>query len=373
VKIFFEKRKFLSRKVYFIVPIVSFFVSLLLAAILLIVSGVSPLQTYSAMFRGAFGSLPNFQETLVKAIPLMLTGLGVSLAFRLRFWNIGAEGQLVWGGIAATWAALFLTRGFPPWLVLPVVLLFGMLAGAAWAGIPAALNASIKVDETLTTLMLNYVAILFAEYLYYGPWRDPGGYGFPGTAQFPEAAWLPRIAGRAHTGLIFAILLAILILFIFKRTRWGFEIQVIGNNSKAARVQGMNIGKNIVLTLLFSGALSGLAGACEVTAIAHRLQQGLSVGYGYTAIIIAWMAQLHPIAVLLVALLMAALLVGGDQVQMMMGLPAAVGLVLQGLILFPLLAGNLFTEYRLRFRREGGEKAPPSKREPLAETRGGQS
>jgi simple sugar transport system permease protein len=353
VHVFFEKRRSFSRKIFFLVPVLSFVISLLLAAILLGISGANPLTTYAAMFRGAFGTWSNFQETLVKAIPLMLTGLGVSLAFRLRFWNIGAEGQLVWGGIAASWAALFLSPFLPPILVLPVTLLMGMAAGALWAGIPAVLNAKMKVDETLTTLMLNYVAILFAEFLYYGPWRDPHGYGFPGTAQFPETAWLPRIAGRAHFGLIFALILAAVFMFMLKRTRWGFEINVIGNNRKAATVQGISIAKNIIITILISGALSGLAGACEVTAISRRLQQGLSVGYGYTAIIIAWMAQLNPVAVIFVSVLMAALLVGGDQVQMMMGLPAAVGLVLQGLILFPLLAGNLFTEYRLRVRRQG--------------------
>ncbi len=357
MKLFFEKRKTLSRKTYVIVPIVSFFISLLLAAVLLGASGANPLTTYAAMFRGAFGSWSNFQETLVKAIPLMLTGLGVSIAFRLRFWNIGAEGQLVWGGIAASWVALYAVNGLPPFLVLPAAIVAGMIGGAVWAGIPATLHAKIKVDETLTTLMLNYVAILFAEFLYYGPWRDPKGYGFPGTEQFPQTAWLPRIAGRAHLGLVFAVLFAFIVLFIFKRTQWGFEIQVIGNNKTAAKVQGINITKNIILTILFSGALCGLAGACEVTAISRRLQQGLSVGYGYTAIIVAWMAQLNPIAVLFVALLMAGLLVGGDQVQMMMGLPSAVGLVLQGLILFPLLAGNLFTEYRLRVVRENGKAA----------------
>jgi simple sugar transport system permease protein len=226
-----------------------------------------------------------------------------------------------------------------------------MLAGALWAGIPAFLKVSLKVDEVLTTLMLNYVAILFAEHLYYGPWRDPKGYGFPGTPSFPEFAWLPRIAGRAHLGLIFALILAVLIWFILNRTRWGFELKIIGNNPAAAQCQGISIARNIMIALLFAGALSGLAGVCEVTAISRRLQQGLSIGYGYTAIIVAWLAQLNPIAAIMVAVLMAALLVGGDQVQMMMGLPAAMGLVLQGMLLFPMLAGSLFTEYKLRFIR----------------------
>jgi ABC-type uncharacterized transport system permease subunit len=351
MRLVFEKRKALSRKAIFLVPLVSFLISLILTAILLAIFKANPFITFAAMFKGAFGSGPNFTETLVKAIPLMLTGLGVLIAFRLKFWNIGAEGQLTLGGIAAAWVALFGSPYLAPWMVLPVAILMGMLAGALWAGIPALLKVRLNVDEVLTTLMLNYVAILFAEHLYYGPWRDPRGFGFPGTPPFPDFAWLPRIAGRAHLGLIFAFVLAFAIWFILNRTRWGFELQVIGNNPAAAQTQGINTALNIVIAILLAGALAGLAGACEVTAISRRLQQGLSIGYGYTAIIVAWLAQLNPIAAIFVALLIAALLVGGDQVQMMMGLPAAMGLVVQGMLLFPMLAGSLFTEYKLRFTK----------------------
>ncbi len=357
MRIVFEKRQSISRKAQVLVPVVSLLLSLVLGAILLALSKANPWETYVAMAKGAFGSWRNFSETLVKAIPLMLTGLGISIAFRMQFWNIGAEGQLVWGGVAAAGVALFWADRIPAGLLLPASLLAGIIAGGLWAGIPATLKAWIGVDETLTTLMLNYVAILYAEHLYYGPWRDPHGYGFPGTAQLPPAAWLPRLGNtRAHLGLLFAIIAAALLWFIFKRTRWGFELTIIGENKTAARYLGIDIGRNIVLALLLSGALSGLAGACEVTGVSHRLQQGLAIGYGYTAIIVAWMAQLDPIAILFVSILMAALMVGGDQVQMMMGLPAAVGLVLQGLILFPLLAGSLFTEYKLKIIR-GREKA----------------
>jgi len=348
----FEKRQSISRRAVILVPIVSFFVSLLLGGILLVASGADPFATYAAMAKGSFGSWRNFSETLVKAIPLMLTGLGVSIAFKMQFWNIGAEGQLTLGGVVAAWVALFLSENLPGGLVLLTAILLGMAAGAIWAGVPAALKAYIGVDETLTTLMLNYVAILLSEHLYYGPWRDPQGYGFPGSAQFPVEAWLPHLGNtRAHMGLIFAIIAAAILWFVFSRTRWGFELRIIGENKTAARYLGIQISRNIVLALLLSGALSGLAGACEVTGISRRLQQGLSIGYGYTAIIVAWMAQLNPIAVIFVAVLMAALLVGGDQVQIMMGLPAAMGIVLQGLILFPMLAGTLFTEYRLRIVR----------------------
>jgi simple sugar transport system permease protein len=204
------------------------------------------------------------------------------------------------------------------------------------------------------------VAILYSEHLYYVAWRAPGYNS--GTERIPEIAWLPRFAGRAHVGLFFALVLAFALWFVFKHTRWGFELQIIGSNQRAARYLGIDIARNIVITLLISGAISGLAGVAEVLGLARRLQQGLSVGYGYTAIIVAWMAQLNPLAVLIVAFLMAALLVGGDQIQMKMRLPASVGLVLQGMILIPMLAGMIFREYDLQLvdtgedgTEEGGE------------------
>jgi simple sugar transport system permease protein len=207
------------------------------------------------------------------------------------------------------------------------------------------------VNETITTLMMNYIAILFVSHLYHGPWRDPEGYGFPGTAQFPPIARLPRIFGRVHLGLVFAFIAAAVLWFVLQRTKWGFELRITGENPTAARYIGINIPRDILLVMLISGALCGLAGACEVTGVMHRLQQGLAVGYGYTAIIVAWMSQLNPWGVLVVAFLLAALLVGGDQIQMAMGLPAAMGLVLQGALLFPMLGGSLFAEYRLRIIR----------------------
>ncbi len=344
----FEKRKTVSRTAIIVVPFVSFAASLLLTGLLLMAFGANPFATFQAMFKGAFGSGRAFTETLVKAIPLVLTGLGVMIAFKLKFWNIGAEGQLTMAGVAATWVAVFWNSWLPASLMLPVMILIGCIAGALWAGIPALLKTSLKVDETLVTLMLNYVAILFSQFLYYGPWRDPKGFGFPGTEMFPKAAWFPRIAGRAHIGLYFALVAAVILWFVLNRTRWGFELKVIGNSPKAARYQGISVERNILLAVLLSGALCGLAGVGEVAGISRRLQQGLSLGYGYTAIIVAWMAQLNPFAIPFVAIIMGGLLVGGDQVQMVMGLPSSMGLLMQGLMLFPMLAGSLFTEYRIK-------------------------
>ena len=357
MRINFEKRKSYSAGAAVLTPVISFIVALLLTAIMLAAVKINPFKVYSAMVSGAFGSWRDFTETLVKAIPLILTSLGVSIAFKLKFWNIGAEGQLVLGGIGASWVALFASTWLPAPFVLPAALVMGAVAGGIWAGVPALLKVKLNVDETLTTLMLNYAAIIAYDGLYCGPWRDPNGFGFPGTALFPASAWLPRLSGRTHAGIILALVIAGLLWFAFYRTKWGFELQMIGNNKRAARVLGVNIGKNILIAILISGAVSGIAGACEVTGIARRLQQGLSLGYGYTAIIIAWMSRLNPAVCVPVSIIMAGLLVGGDSVQIMMGVPSAMGQVMQGMILFPMLAGSIFAEYRLRVSYRSRETA----------------
>lgn len=351
MRLVFEKRLERSRTAAVLVPIISVILALIFSGLLLRAVGADPWATYRAMARGAFGAQYSLTETLVKAIPLMLTGLAVAIAFRMLFWNIGAEGQLAMGGIAAAGVALFWADTLPAPLVIPTMLVAGFAAGAIWGVIPAALKAFLNVNEIITTLMMNYVAILSVSYLYTGPWKDPQGFGFPGTAQFPEVAWLPRLIGRVHFGIGFAIAAAFLLWLVLDRTRWGYEIRVIGENPRAAKYAGISIVRNIVLVMVVSGGLAGIAGMAEVAGISHRLQQGLTVGYGYTAIIVAWLAKLNPWGVLLVAFLLAGLLVGGDQIQITMGLPASVALVLQGAILFFVLGGEIFTQYRLRLIR----------------------
>ncbi|RME46803.1 MAG: ABC transporter permease [Chloroflexi bacterium] len=362
MKLVFEKRLEPSRTAALLVPIVSIILALVFGGILLKAAGADPWETYKAMAVGAFGAKYSISETLVKAIPLMLTGLAVAIAFRMLFWNIGAEGQLAMGGIAAAGIALFWANRLPAPLVLPTMLVAGFAAGAVWGLIPATLKAYLGVNEIITTLMMNYIAILMVDHLYVGPWKDPQGYGFPGSAQFPETAWLPRLTGRVHLGIVFAVVAAFFIWLVLDRTRWGYEIRVIGENPRAARYAGISITRNILLVMLLSGGLAGIAGMSEVAGISHRLQKGLTVGYGYTAIIVAWLAKLNPWGVLLVAVLLAGLLVGGDQIQISMGLPASVALVLQGAILFFVLGGEIFTQYRVRLIRKeaGAEEARPA-------------
>jgi general nucleoside transport system permease protein len=370
MRLVLEKRLERSRTAEFLVPILSVVLALIFAGILLMLFGANPIDTYVAMARGAFGERYNLSETLVKAIPLMLAALAVGVAFRMLFWNIGAEGQLVSGAIAATWVALFLPEqigGLPGWSYIPLMIMAAFLAGAIWALIPAVMKAYLRVNEIITTLMLNYVALLGMQYLYTGPWKDPRGFGFPGTAQFPREAWLPRLApelglGRVHYGLIIAIVAAAVIWLLLSQTKWGLEVKVIGKNPVAARYAGMNIARNIVLVMLISGGLAGLAGYSQVAGVAFRLQSGIAVGDGFTAIIVAWLAKLNPLSILLVSILMAGLSTGGDQLQITMGLPAAVAGILQGSILFFVLGADVFVNYRVRIVRPHAQSSPDSRR-----------
>ncbi|MDQ3929737.1 MAG: ABC transporter permease, partial [Chloroflexota bacterium] len=320
-----ERRATPTRTVGLLLPVLSVLMALLMGGIVLLAAGRDPLAIYTAMFNGAFGSQHGIAETLVKTIPLLLTALGVSIAFRMLLWNIGAEGQLYFGAIFATGTALYLLPGAPSFLIIPAMVLAGFAGGALWGLIPGFLRAYLKVNEIITSLMLNYVAILFSEYLVHGPWKNPQGFGFPGTATFPDAAWLPRLAPtRVHLGLLFGIIAAAVLFVILRRTVWGYEVRVIGENERAARYAGMNIARNILLVMAISGGLAGIAGMSEVAGVAHQLQRNLSPGYGYTAIIVAWLAKLNPWTIVLVSVLFAGLLVGGDQLQITMGLPAAI-------------------------------------------------
>jgi simple sugar transport system permease protein len=341
------------------VPVLSILFGLLTGALLLLATGENPIDVYRAMLDGALGDRYGLAETLVKQTPLLLTGLAVAVAFRMQLWNIGAEGQLYFGAIGATGVALFvLPADAPAWLMISGMVIAGLAGGALWGAIPGVLRATTGANETITSLLLNYVAIFFTDYLVHGPWRNPKGFGFPGTKTFPDNAWLPRYdTYRVHLGLLFGLIAALVLFVLFRRTRWGYEVGVMGQNDRAARYAGMPTKRMIVIVMILSGALAGLAGMSEVGGIGHQLQRDFSPGYGYTAIIVAWIGRLNPFAIVLVSFLLAALLVGGDQLQTSAGLPAAVAPMLQGIILFFLLGGDVLTRYRLRWERN--EAAAP--------------
>ena len=318
----------------------------------LALAGVSPITAYKEMLHGAFGSKYGLSETIVKTIPLILTGLAVAVAFRMLLWNIGAEGQLYMGAIGATWMALLTMDSLPAPAVIPLMFIAGFIFGGLWGLIPGLLKAGWDANEIITTLMLNYVAINLCDYLVYGPWKDPKGMGFPLTRQFADSACLPQFfRTRVHAGLFFALIAVVIIYIIMYKCKWGYEIRVIGENIKAARYGGISVVKNILLVMLLSGGLAGIAGMAEVSGIIHRLQHGFSPGYGYTAIIVAWLARLNPLAMTVVAFLFGALLVGGDQLQLTMKLPGSMVGIIQGAILFAVLGGEIFSRYSIKFKK----------------------
>lgn len=347
-----EKRLNPSAAMNVLIPLVSLVAAFVVGAVFLLLTDRDPVEVYAAMFNGALGSRYGLSETVVKAIPLMLCGLGISAAFRMQLWNIGAEGQFYMGAFAASWLPLTFPE-LPMLLMLPGMLLAGCLCGGLWGLIPAFLRARWKVNEIITTLMLNYVAILWVDFLVYGPWRDPKGFNFPLSAKFPAAATLPTFGdSRIHVGLILALLLAGVFWLVFEKSRWGFEIKVIGASEQAARYAGMNIKRNIYWVMLLSGAVCGLAGMAEVSGIVGRLQPNLSPGYGYTAIIVAWLSKLNPLAIVIVSVLFGALQVGGFFVQTM-GVPASVAAMLQGAVLFFVVGGEFLTKYKIVIDRKG--------------------
>lgn len=348
----FQRTNDNSKLASFLVPVVSVFLGLLFSGVFFWVTGKNPMEIYGLMLEGAFGSAYGLSETVVKAIPLMLTGLAVSLAFRMQLWNIGAEGQFAMGTFGASWVALTFPN-LPVYLMLPSMLVMGFFMGGLWGLIPAVPRAFFKVNETIGTLLMNYVAILWVEYLVYGPWRDPKGFNFPITAEFSPAAILPSVGStRIHMGLFIGLAVALVLWVVIKYTKWGYEIRVCGESPKAAEYAGMNFIRNILLVMFISGGIAGIAGMTEVSAITQRLQRGISPGYGYTAIIIAWLGRLNPWAIVVVSLLLGGLLVGGFSIQTS-GFPAATVSMLQGAILFFVLGGEIFTQHRLR--RKGCE------------------
>ncbi|MDR7554942.1 MAG: ABC transporter permease [Armatimonadota bacterium] len=324
-------------------------------AVVMRAAGYDPWMAYREMAAGALGSWYAVEQTLVKAIPLALSGLGVSLAFTMGLWNIGAEGQLAVGALAAGWLALG-APGLPAWAMVPGMVALGAAGGAAWAAIPGVLRAAVGMNEILSTLMLNYVGLLWVDYLVFGHWADPTAFSFPYSRRFPDSAQLPPLMGAVHLGAVLALAAAVGLWLLLRHTAWGYEIRLIGTSPRAARYRGAPVARNVVAVMALSGALAGLAGVAEVGGVVHRLQQGISQGYGYAAIIIAWLARLHPWAVVLVAVLIAALLNGGFVIQTT-GVPAAIASMLQALLLTFVLASEYVVRRHRRRRAVAAARA----------------
>jgi len=331
-------------------------VALLMSGVILWFAGGDPVAIFIHILRSSFGSLGVLSDTLVTATPLILTGLACALAFRMRLWNIGAEGQFLMGawGASAVLLIPIVPAGTPSIITIPLMMAAGMLAGALYGAIPGILKAYRNVNEIIVTLMLNYIAAAWIAYWVFGPWSEAG---FQLTAQFPKSDWLPRLSDFAssvpafagltvHLGLIFGLVAALLVRFLLFRSRRGYEIRLIGDSPRAARYAGINVARNTVIVFAMSGALAGLAGMSEVGGVVHRLQQVISPGYGFTAIIVAYIAKLHPYGVIIAAIAFGALILAGREIQ-----PSGIPAMIQGIILFCLIASEVVLRYRVRIER----------------------
>lgn len=348
------KRDDLPRKKEMLIRALAIVLSLVFAGAIIALFGFNPIEIFSVMFNGALGTELRIQQTIMKAIPLIITSLGILVAFKMKFWNIGGEGQIVMGAMAASFVALN-CGDLPKPMMLLLMALAAMIVGGIWALIPAYFKATMGTNETIFTLMMNYIAIKFVTYLQYGPWMDPNANGFPKIAPFPENATLPSLGG-IHIGWIIAIVLAILIYFFINHTKKGYEITVVGESIETARYAGMNI-KSIILTaMLLSGGLCGLTGMIQASAIEKTLVAGISMNYGFTAIITAWLARLNAIAVIFVCLAFAILLQGGAFIQIAMQIPEAIAAIVQGIILFFVLGSEFFLQYKPVFVGKLGSK-----------------
>ncbi|PIE56175.1 MAG: branched-chain amino acid ABC transporter permease [Desulfobulbus propionicus] len=332
------------------VLVLALLLSLSLSALLLWLRGTSPLDGIAVLFRGAFGSRWAIEDCLIKGIPLFLCSLGVAMAFRLQIWNIGAEGQFALGAVAATWIALSFP-GLPWYLLLPLMIVAACLGGALWGMVPAILRQWMGTNEIIVTLMMNYIGILFLQYLVYGVWKDPTSFGFPMTREFPDAAIVGKIGSTGvNWGLLHCLVLGGLFWVFFRFTRVGYNLKAAGDSVRAARYAGLPYNQLVVLVMVISGALAGWAGFLEASATINRLQPSIMVGYGYTAIVVAWLARLNPLSIGIASFLLAGLRVGVEHLQLDLQVPAAFGGIIEGLVLLTVLAGGFFVRYRLSRR-----------------------
>jgi len=315
-----------------------FGIALAAFALVLLVFGKNPIKAYADIFANTLGSAYGFSEVLVKMIPLTLAAVATALPARIWLINVGGEGQFHIGALFAAWGALNFA-GLPAWLLIPWISFLGFLGGGLWALISGFLRARGWVSETISTLLLNYVAILLLSFFVFGPWKDPESANYPQSAPFADAAILPSFFGtRVHLGLIYALAALLFFHLFLSRTRWGLEMRAIGANAEAARRNGIPIGRYIMALMFIGGGLAGLAGMAEVSAIHGQLRPSISPGYGYIGFLISWMAMGNAVGIMAAAFLLAIITAGGDILQMTLRIPGSVVNILMAIILFVVLA-----------------------------------
>lgn len=365
-----------SRIVDGLLPVFATVAALLVGAVMLLFLKVNPIEAYRALWDGAFGTSNALAETLVKATPLLLVGLGICISFRGDVINIGGEGQMIIGAILATWVGLTFT-GLSGWLVIPLALLAGFLGGAVWGGIPGLLKAYFRVNEILSTVMMNAIAVQFMNFFLSGPMMDPSqaelASKIPQTARLLEtfrlARWAPT---RLHMGALIAVGLAILVYILLWRTTLGYRIRAVGQNPHASRYAGINVPRYVVVALLLSGAFAGLAGAIQVYGVNYRMiTDGSSSGFtgsaGFNGIVAALFGQLHPIWSIPASILFGALLVGANSMQRVVQVPSAFVTALNGLVVVFVVSSEIWRRRRQKRRtaavRQDEEDSPPTDHE----------
>ena len=359
-----------------LLPVIATLAALAVGAMMLLLLGVNPLEAYSALWDGAFGSTNAFAETLVKATPLLLVALGICISFRGDVINIGGEGQMIIGAVLATWVGLTITT-LPGWLVITISLFAGFAGGAIWGGIPGILKAYFNVNEILSTVMMNAIAVQLMNFLLRGPMIDPSqaelASQIPQTARLLEAFRLPRWAPtRLHLGALIAVILAVLVYILLWRTTLGYRIRAVGQNPHASRYAGINVKRYVVLALLLSGAFSGLAGATQVFGVNYRMitdgsASGFTGSAGFNGIVAALFGQLHPIWSIPASILFGALLVGANKMQRVVQVPSALVIALNGLVVVFVVSSEIWRRRRQR-RRLAAANEDDSPPEPDSDT-----
>ncbi|MCX6059801.1 MAG: ABC transporter permease [Chloroflexi bacterium] len=363
--------EWVSRLIDASLPVFAALAALLLGAVMLFLLKVNPIEAYKALWDGAFGSTNAFAETLVKATPLLLVGLGICISFRGDVINIGGEGQMIIGAILATWVGLNFT-GLPGWLVITLSMFAGFLGGAIWGGIPGVLKAYFRVNEILSTVMMNAIAVQMMNFLLRGPMIDPSqaelASKIPQTARLLEIFRLPRLAPtRLHLGALIAVILAVLVYILLWRTTLGYRIRAVGQNPNASRYAGIKVQRYVVLALLLSGAFSGMAGATQVFGVNYRMiTDGSSSGFtgsaGFNGIVAALFGQLHPILTIPASILFGALLVGANKMQRVVQVPSALIIALNGLVVVFVVSSEFWRRRRQRRRlaaAKQNDESPP--------------
>lgn len=358
MRIELERRPRLSKFFMVISPLLAFALTIAAGAIMFAALGKNPANALHAFFVEPLLEVWSLHELAIKAAPLILIAVGLSICYRSNNWNIGAEGQFIAGAITGSFLPVVVHGWQPEWLLIPM-LLMGMIGGALFAAIPALLKSHFNTNEILTSLMLVYVAQLFLDWLVRGPWRNPQGMNFPETRQFASAAVLPEMlaSGRAHWGFGFALIAAILVAFMMKYTLKGFQVKVLGQSERAGRFAGFSGTRMIWFSMLFSGALAGLAGISEVSGAIGQLRPVISPGYGFTAIIVAFLGRLNPFGIVAAGLVLALTYLGGEAAQLSIGVSDKVTRVFQGFLLFFVLSCDTLILYRIRFVFSGRKAA----------------